>query len=136
MEQEPVLNEHNKEEFPPMHTAEHILNATMETRQRKGLFFAGQMTGVEGYVESAASGIIAAMSAAARYRGEEPSAFPRFTAIGSLCWYVSHYEGKNFQPMNVNFGLMPPLGKKMPKKFKNEKIVERALSALDRYMQR
>ena len=111
-----------------------LLNATMETRKRKGLFFAGQMTGVEGYVESAASGIIAAMSAAARWNGQEPLAFPRFTAIGSLCWYISHYEGKNFQPMNVTFGLIPPLGKKYPKKIKNEKLVERALAALGRYM--
>lgn len=111
-----------------------LLNATMEARSRKGLFFAGQMTGVEGYVESAASGIAAAWSAARRARGEEPVPFPRETAIGSLTHYISHYEGKNFQPMNVNFGLVPPLEKRVPKKEKNEKLAGRALAALDAFL--
>ena len=111
-----------------------LLNATMETRKREGLFFAGQMTGVEGYVESAASGITAAYSAAARFRGEEPKPFPRETAIGALCHYISHFEGKNFQPMNVNFGLIPPLGVRVPKKEKNLKISERALAVLDDFL--
>lgn len=110
-----------------------LLTAAMESRTRPGLFFAGQMTGVEGYVESAASGIAAAYGAAARVNGEEPVPFPRETAIGSLTHYISHYEGKNFQPMNVNFGLMPPLEKRVPKKEKNEKIARRALAALDAF---
>ena len=84
-----------------------LLEATMETRARKGLFFAGQMTGVEGYVESAASGIAAACSAFARAAGKEPRAFPKETAIGALCHYISHFIGKDFQPMNVNFVLFP-----------------------------
>ena len=111
-----------------------LLNATMETRKREGLFFAGQMTGVEGYVESAASGIVAAWSAASRFLGKPPTPFPRETAIGALCHYISHFEGKNFQPMNVNFGLIPPLEKRVPKKEKNQKLSERALSALDEFM--
>lgn len=111
-----------------------LLTAAMESRTRPGLFFAGQMTGVEGYVESAASGIAAAYGAAARVNGEEPVPFPRETAIGSLTHYISHYEGKNFQPMNVNFGLMPPLEKRVPKKEKNEKIARRALAALDAFL--
>lgn len=111
-----------------------LLTAAMESRIRPGLFFAGQMTGVEGYVESAASGIAAAYGAAARVNGEEPVPFPRETAIGSLTHYISHYEGKNFQPMNVNFGLMPPLEKRVPKKEKNEKIARRALAALDAFL--
>ena len=111
-----------------------LLNATMETRKREGLFFAGQMTGVEGYVESAASGIVAAWSAASRFLGKPPTPFPRETAIGALCHYISHFEGKNFQPMNVNFGLIPPLEKRVPKKEKNQKLAERALSALDEFM--
>lgn len=111
-----------------------LLNATMETRKRPGLFFAGQMTGVEGYVESAASGIVAAFSAAARFRGEEPKVFPRDTAIGALTHYISHYEGKNFQPMNVNFGLIPPLAQRVPKKEKNQKLAERALASLDAFI--
>lgn len=113
----------------------HILNAAMETRKRKGLFFAGQMTGVEGYVESAASGITAALGALARLRGEEPQPFPRETALGGLCYYISHFQGKNFQPMNVNFGLLPPLEKRMPKKEKNLKISERALKSMDGFIE-
>lgn len=112
-----------------------LLNATMEARKRPGLFFAGQMTGVEGYVESAASGIAAAFGAAARVRGEEPAPFPRETALGSLTHYISHYEGKNFQPMNVNFGLMPPLPQRVPKKEKNQKIADRALAALGAFLE-
>lgn len=112
-----------------------LLNATMEARKRPGLFFAGQMTGVEGYVESAASGIAAAFGAAARVQGEEPAPFPRETALGSLTHYISHYEGKNFQPMNVNFGLMPPLPQRVPKKEKNQKIADRALAALDAFLE-
>lgn len=111
-----------------------LLNGTMESRKQPGLFFAGQMTGVEGYVESAASGIVAAYSAAARFRGEEPVAFPRETAIGALCHYISHFDGKNFQPMNVNFGLIPPLEKRVPKKEKNQKLAERALAALEAFL--
>ncbi len=99
-----------------------LLHATMETRARAGLFFAGQMTGVEGYVESAASGIAAAYAAAKRFRGETPVPFPKETALGALTYYVSHYEGNNFQPMNVNFGLVPPLSARVPKKEKNGKL--------------
>ncbi len=112
-----------------------LLHATMESRTRGGLFFAGQMTGVEGYLESAASGIVAAYSAAARIQGKEPIPFPRECAIGALCHYISHYEGKNFQPMNINFGLIPPLGVRVPKKEKNLKLSERALAVLDTFME-
>lgn len=111
----------------------HLLDATMETRARTGLFFAGQMTGVEGYVESAASGIAAAYAAAKRFRGETPVPFPKETALGALTYYVSHYEGKNFQPMNVNFGLVPPLSARVPKKEKNAKLAERALSEMKKF---
>lgn len=111
-----------------------LLTAAMESRTRPGLFFAGQMTGVEGYVESAASGIAAAYGAAARLRGEEPVPFPRETAIGSLTHYISHREGSNFQPMNINFGLMLPLGRRVPKKEKNRLIADRALAALDAFL--
>lgn len=111
----------------------HLLNATMETRTREGLFFAGQMTGVEGYVESAASGIVAAYSAAARFWGKEPQSFPKETEIGALCHYVSHFNGKNFQPTNANFGLVPPLETRVPKKEKNKKLAERALKQLQQF---
>ena len=111
-----------------------LLNATLEVRKRQGLFFAGQMTGVEGYVESAASGIVAAWSVMARIHGVEPEAFPKETAMGALMWYISHYDGKNFQPMNVNFGLIPSLAKRVPKKEKNQKLAERALHSLTQFI--
>ena len=111
-----------------------LLNATLEARKRQGLFFAGQMTGVEGYVESAASGIVAAWSVMARIHGVEPEAFPKETAMGALMWYISHYDGKNFQPMNVNFGLIPSLAKRVPKKEKNQKLAERALHSLTQFI--
>ena len=111
-----------------------LLTVVMESRTRPGLFFAGQMTGVEGYVESAASGIVAAYGAAARMAGKEPVPFPRETAIGSLTHYISHWEGKSFQPMNINFGLMPALPMRVPKKEKNLKLSERALAALDAFL--
>ena len=111
-----------------------LLEATLETKARQGLFFAGQMTGVEGYVESAVSGIVAAKSAIARWRGIEPRAFPKETATGALMWYISHFDGKNFQPMNVNFGLIPSLTYKIPKKNKNEKLAERALQTIKDFL--
>ncbi len=111
-----------------------LLEPTMEMRTRKGLFFAGQMTGVEGYVESAASGIVSAHSAAARALGKEPTAFPAVTALGALTHYISRYEGNNFQPMNVNFGLFPPLEGRVPKKEKNEKLAARAIAAMREFV--
>ncbi len=113
-----------------------LLEPTMEMRTRPGLFFAGQMTGVEGYVESAASGIAAAYSAVKRARGEEPLPFPPVTALGALTHYISRYEGKNFQPMNVNFGLFPPLPARVPKKEKNGKLAERAILGIKDFIER
>lgn len=110
-----------------------VLEATMEAKKRKGLFFAGQMTGVEGYVESAASGIVAAYSAAARFYDKDPAPFPIETEMGALCHYISHFTGKNFQPMNANFGVIPPLKVRVPKKEKNQKLAERALRALETF---
>ncbi|MBQ5636237.1 MAG: methylenetetrahydrofolate--tRNA-(uracil(54)-C(5))-methyltransferase (FADH(2)-oxidizing) TrmFO, partial [Selenomonadales bacterium] len=86
-----------------------VLEQTLQLKGRPRLFFAGQITGVEGYVESAASGLMAGINAARLARGEEPLIFPEDTAHGALSHYITHAEGKNFQPMNVNFGLLPPL---------------------------
>ena len=95
--------------------------------------FAGQMTGVEGYVESTASGYLAAVSMAARLDGETPPDFPRETAIGALAAYVSDESIGNFQPMNINFGIMTPLGYKVRGKAnKNLAIAERSLAIIDR----
>jgi len=84
-----------------------VLRETWQTRARGDLFFAGQISGVEGYVESAASGLIAGRNAAALALGEEPSAPPRTTAIGALGYYVSHADPRNYQPTNITFGIMP-----------------------------
>jgi len=87
-----------------------VLDATWQTRARPSLFFAGQISGVEGYVESAASGLIAGLNAAALAQGLEPQAPPRTTAIGALGYYVSHADPRHYQPTNVTFGIIPPLG--------------------------
>lgn len=111
-----------------------VLEQTLQLKGRPRLFFAGQITGVEGYVESAASGLMAGINAARLARGEEPFIFPEDTAHGALCHYITHAEGKNFQPMNVNFGLLPPLGQKIrDKKAKNKMIAERALESLEKF---
>ena len=86
-----------------------LLDATMGFRAREGLFFAGQITGVEGYVGSVGGGWVAGVNAARLALGQEPLILPPTTMLGALCHYVSHAEPKSFQPMKANFGLMPPL---------------------------
>jgi methylenetetrahydrofolate--tRNA-(uracil-5-)-methyltransferase len=95
---------------------------------RPDLFFAGQISGVEGYVESAASGLIAGRNAAALVRGEEPRVPPRTTAIGALAYYVSHAEPRHYQPTNITFGIMmpPPSGAR-----KSERKAATSARALD-----
>ena len=83
---------------------------TWQSRHRPSLFFAGQISGVEGYVESAASGLIAGLNAAALARGRVPEALPRTTAIGALGHYVSHADAADYQPSNIAFGLIPMTG--------------------------
>ncbi|HZG77946.1 MAG TPA: FADH(2)-oxidizing methylenetetrahydrofolate--tRNA-(uracil(54)-C(5))-methyltransferase TrmFO [Paenibacillus sp.] len=111
-----------------------LLRPTYQYRDRDDLFFAGQMTGVEGYVESAASGLIAGINAARRARGEEPLVFPEDTALGSMAHYITTADFRHFQPMNANFGLFPPLGEKIrSKKDKNERIANRALERIQNF---
>lgn len=108
-----------------------LLDSTYRLQSREGLFFAGQITGVEGYVESAASGLVAGINAARLMRGQGPAVFPKETALGALGNYVATAEAKTFQPMNVNIGLLPPLGERIrDKRKKNAMIAERALAAL------
>ena len=109
-----------------------ILNRYYQVIDQPRLSFAGQMTGVEGYVESTASGLVAAVELAHRLLGLEPVDFPRETALGALACYVSDPTVANFQPMNVNFGIIPPLGYKVKgKRNKNAELSRRALAALD-----
>ncbi len=97
------------------------------------VMFAGQVTGVEGYVESTASGLLAALELSRRLRGLPPVDFPQETAVGALALYVSNPSVADFQPMNVNFGIIPPLGYKVKgKRNKNAEISQRALTALDK----
>lgn len=108
-----------------------LLNAAYQFKARQSLYFAGQITGVEGYVESAASGLIAGLNAGRLWRNKEQLIFPRETALGSLAYYITSADFKHFQPMNVNFGLLPPLQERIrQKKLKNEKLAERALASL------
>ena len=115
--------------------APRTLQPTFEARQRPGLFFAGQMSGVEGYVESAASGLLAGIGAAARARGEAPLAFPEDTALGALGRYISTSDPKHYQPTNIAFGLLPELGRRVrDKSQKRLALSRRALESLERFL--
>ena len=109
-----------------------LLEPTYQSRKDSRIFFAGQMTGVEGYVESAASGLIAGINAARLAKGEELVVFPCETAMGSMAYYITHAEGKHFQPMNANFGLFPELPERIrDKKVRYETLANRALESLE-----
>src|SRR5262245_5611215 len=114
-----------------------VLRETWQTKFRDDLFFAGQISGVEGYVESAASGLFAGRNAAALVRGEAPRIPPRTTAIGALAYYVSHADPRNYQPTNITFGIMqsPPVcdGRKLSRADRKVATSERALQDLDRW---
>jgi methylenetetrahydrofolate--tRNA-(uracil-5-)-methyltransferase len=108
-----------------------VLQPTWQTRTHPSLFFAGQVSGVEGYVESAASGLLAGRNAARLSLGLDPQAAPRETAIGALAHYVSHADPAHYDPTNITFGIMPPLEK--PPKAKHDRqlaLSARALEAL------
>lgn len=109
-----------------------LLEPTLQWHNRPDLFFAGQITGVEGYVGNAATGLLAGINAARLLDGQQPVTLPPTTMLGALCHYVTHAEPKDFQPMKANFGLMPPL----PRKIRNKQAryrayVERALADLE-----
>ncbi len=104
-----------------------ILNPTLETRERKGLFFAGQLTGTEGYTESIASGLMAGINAARYINGEELLELPQETMLGALTHYITDPEHTNFQPINSNWGIVPPI--ELPKKErKNKKLKAELIS--------
>src|SRR5690606_6085429 len=112
-----------------------VLTDTWQTRMRPDLFFAGQLSGVEGYVESAASGLVAGMNAARLARGLEARPLPRTTAIGALGYYVSHADPRHYDPTNITFGIMPPLDAP-PRGRKDRQLAasDRALAALDAWI--
>ena len=133
----PGLRDASYVRFGVMHRNTYIhspgrLSPQYETTSRTGLFFAGQMTGVEGYVESASSGLIAGVSAALRARGEKPTGFPASTVIGSLGHYVAEGTIGKFQPMNASFGLLTPLAYKVKggKRKRNDEYANRSLEMI------
>ncbi|MCG7407504.1 FADH(2)-oxidizing methylenetetrahydrofolate--tRNA-(uracil(54)-C(5))-methyltransferase TrmFO [Paenibacillus sp. ACRRX] len=108
-----------------------LLEPTYQFKERPNLFFAGQMTGVEGYVESAASGLIAGINAGRCAAEEQCITFPHETALGSMAHYITTADAKHFQPMNANFGLFPALETRIRnKKDKNDALAQRALDVL------
>ena len=116
-----------------------ILNEDLSTRANPNLFFAGQITGVEGYVESVATGWLAGLNAVRVLRGQPMLTAPSTSAIGALCRYVSNVETKNFQPVNITFGLLEPLPVELRKKHRNKRErhmvqVDRALGDWDEFM--
>ncbi len=110
-----------------------LLNRQFNMRSRENLFFAGQITGVEGYIESAASGIAAGLNMARRLSGKEYVTLPETTMLGALSRYISDPSVEKFQPMGCNMGILPPLSEKIrDKKLRYEKIAERGLKDLDK----
>jgi len=112
-----------------------VLLPTWQTRTRPDLFIAGQVSGVEGYVESAASGLVAGRNAAALALGESPRALPRTTALGALAYYVSHAAPSTYQPTNIAFGLIPPLdAPPRGRQARRQAMARRALADLETWM--
>jgi len=116
-----------------------LLDATLQLRSAPRILFAGQISGVEGYVESIATGLIAGRNAAAMARGEEVRVLPRETALGSLCHYIAHADPKHYQPANITFDLLPKLDEETLARFKRDKkarhaeVCRRALERLEEF---
>ena len=115
-----------------------LLNACFSLKKRPDIFFAGQITGVEGYIESTASGFVAGVSLAAQLTGKEIPDFTNETAVGALGYYVSSGSGKNFQPMNINFGIIAPPACKIKggKQARYEFVAQRALNRITQIKER
>ena len=114
-----------------------VLEPTFQTRRRDDLFFAGQISGVEGYTESAASGLLAGINAARCAQDLPPLVPPRTTALGALAFYISHSSQDNYQPTNIAFGLLPPLPTHVRnKRDRKQAIVRRALDDINAFVTR
>ncbi len=116
--------------------APELLTDTLQLRMHPNVFFAGQISGVEGYVESIATGLMAGLHASAHLSGQQTRAFPRETALGSLCHYISHADSRNYQPANIAFDLFPPLDPNpRDRKARQAGVCARALAALEQYLE-
>jgi methylenetetrahydrofolate--tRNA-(uracil-5-)-methyltransferase len=114
-----------------------LLLPTYQYKERPNLFFAGQITGVEGYVESAAAGLLAGLNAARYVQGKELVVFPEETVLGSMANYITTANEKNFQPMNANFGLLPPIEPRVRnKKERYEQLATRALDTIQNFLKK
>jgi methylenetetrahydrofolate--tRNA-(uracil-5-)-methyltransferase len=117
-----------------------LLSPTLRLRSNPRIFFAGQISGVEGYAESIGTGLIAGCNAAALVRGDQPVSFPRETALGSLCHYITNADAKNFQPANITFDLLPSLDEETKRKLRHDKkarhaeVCRRAAEAMDQFL--
>lgn len=135
----PGLENVEIERYGVMHKNSYInsptsINQYMQSLRSDNIFFAGQITGVEGYVESAASGINAAINVKRFIENQKMICFPKTTAMGALSFYVANASKVNFQPMNVTFGLMDPLGIKVKKRERKELMSKRALMEMDKFI--
>jgi methylenetetrahydrofolate--tRNA-(uracil-5-)-methyltransferase len=110
-----------------------LLNVTQQLKSDSRIFFAGQITGVEGYVESASSGFLAGIAAARLIQGMPVPVPPAETALGALMHHITNADARHFQPMNVNYGLFPELPGRIKKKERRQKLAERALVALEEW---
>jgi methylenetetrahydrofolate--tRNA-(uracil-5-)-methyltransferase len=117
-----------------------LLRPTLQLKADSRILFAGQISGVEGYAESIATGLIAGRNAAALVRGDEPHVFPRATALGSLCHYITQADPRRFQPANITFDLLPALEEETKRRFRHDKkarhaeVCHRAESALSEFL--
>jgi len=112
-----------------------LLRETLQMKDHPGVFFAGQICGVEGYVESIATGLLAGIHVAAMVSGVETSPAPRASAFGSLTHYVTHADARNFQPANITFDLLPPLDRKIrDRKERHRMQCEAALKEFDAWL--
>lgn len=110
------------------------LNQDYSLKNHEGLYIAGQITGVEGYVESAQSGMVAGMNMVRYLNKQEPIIFPRETVMGALSYYITHCEAEHFQPMKANFGILPDLEMRVKKKLRKEAYANRAVEVMDEFI--
>lgn len=113
-----------------------LLRESLQLRTKDNVFVAGQITGAEGYVESSAIGLVAGLSVDSCLSGRAMTTPPATTALGAMLHYIIHADQKNFQPMNINFGIFPPLAEKVPKKDRGQHYAERSLKALRAWKER